>query len=306
VPTRVNAYAKINLFLEVHGLRPDGFHDIRSILVPVTLADSLEVELTDGALELSAPRLVQFEGMPDSVGICQERDNLVFKAAKLLRETTGCRHGARILLEKKIPIAGGLGGGSADAAATLLVLNRLWQTNLTRSELMDLSGRLGCDIPALVYGGAVSVAGRGEQVKPVSWRAGWRPWLLLVNPGFGVSTKDVYQRYKQDLTSVRQLDTFENLLAALERGEAAELAAGLHNDLQRTVFNKYPLLEMIADRMAELGAQAVLLSGSGATLFALVRGAEHGRKLAAELRRVMNCCLWTSVVQVTGDLRPEF
>lgn len=304
--TKVNAYAKINLFLEVQGLRLDGFHDIRSILVPVTLADTLEIELTDGALELSTPSLVQFEGVPDPVGICQEQDNLVFKAASLLREATGCRHGARIVLEKRIPIAGGLGGGSADAAATLLVLNRLWQTNLTRTELMNLSGRLGCDIPALVYGGAVSVAGRGEQVKPAPWRAGWRPWLLLVNPGFGVSTKDVYQRYKQDLTSARQLDTFENLLAALERGEAAGLAAGLHNDLQRTVFNKYPLLEMIADRMAELGAQAVLLSGSGATLFALVRDAEHGQGLASELRRVMNCCLWTSVVQVAGDLRPEF
>ncbi len=302
----IRAYAKINLFLEVLGLRSDGFHDIRSVLAPVTLADRLEIELTDGALELSTPSLVQFDGMPDSVAICPPQDNLVFKVASLLRETTGCRRGARIVLEKKIPIAGGLGGGSADAAAALLVLNQLWQTGLTRPELMELASRLGCDIPALVHGGAVRVAGRGELVNPAPWRADWRPWLLLVNPGFGVSTGDIYKRYKPDLTSERQPDTFKNLLAVLERGEAAGLAAGLHNDLQRTVFDKYPLLELIAGRLAELGARAVLLSGSGATLFALVRDAEHGRELAAGLRRAMDCQLWTSVVQIAGDLRPEF
>ncbi len=302
----IRAYAKINLFLEVLGRRPDGFHDIRSILVPVTLADRLEVEPTAGALELLTPSQVQLAGMPDPVALCPAQDNLVFKAARLLQEQTGCRKGARIVLEKNVPVAGGLGGGSADAAAALLALNRLWQTGLTRPALMELSSRLGCDIPALVHGGAVSIAGRGERVEPAPWRAGWRPWLLLVNPGFGVSTGDIYERYKPDLTSALQPDTFKNLLAALGSGEAAGLAAGLHNALQRTVFDKYPLLEMIAGQLARLGARAVLLSGSGATLFALVTDAEHGRTLAAELRRAMECQLWTSVVQIAGDLRPAF
>lgn len=306
VRMEISAHAKINLFLEVLGRRPDGFHEIRSVLTPITLSDRLVIEPTDGLLELLTPDQVQLEGMPDPVALCPAQENLVFQAARLLREKTGCRQGVRISLEKLVPVAGGLGGGSADAAAVLTALNRLWKTGLSRTALMELSSRLGCDIPALVHGGAVCMTGRGELVQPVQWRAAWRPWVLLVNPGFGVSTGDIYGRYRPDLTSTAKKTTFKDLLAALNGGDAQGLAAGLHNDLQSTVFDKYPLLEMLAGRLVQLGAAAVLLSGSGATIFALVRSEAHGRELAAELRRAMDCQLWTSVAQIAGDLRPEF
>lgn len=297
---KINAKGKINLYLDVQGRREDGYHEIRSILTPITLADKLIIEPSDGELELDAPRQAVIDGMSRSMPLGTPRENLVYKAAALLREVAGCRCGARITLEKYIPVAAGLGGGSADAAAVLTVLNKLWKVNMPLSELLELAGRIGCDVPALTHGGAVCARGRGEDVRAVKWRVGWRPWLLLINPGFGVSTRDIYNRYRQDLTSPPRKDTFAGLLAAMEAGNLEGLAGGLYNALQRTVFDKYPLLEMIFDRLTGSG-EAALLSGSGATIFVLTRDAAYARALAVELRQSVNFRLWVRLAQIVGD-----
>lgn len=297
----IRANAKINLFLDVHGLRTDGYHEICSVITPITLADRLMIEPTAGELELIAPERAHIKGMAWPMPLGPASENLVYKAAELLREVSGCRLGARIVLEKSIPVAAGLGGGSADAAATLVALNKLWQTHLAWPDLMELAGRLGCDVPALAHGGVVCARGRGEVVQPVDWRAGWHPWLLLANPGFGVSTGDIYGRYRQDLTSHPEKDRFNKFLAAMKSGDDSGLAGGLFNALQRTVFDKYPLLEMIAGCLKDAGASPVLLSGSGATLFVLARDAVHARAMADELRRAVDCPLWISTAQIAGD-----
>lgn len=303
---KVYACAKINLFLEVLGRRPDGFHEIKSVLAPLTLADRIEVELTDSKLELIAPQKIRLEGMLNSISLGPKTENLVMKAARLLQKVAGCQAGARIYLDKQIPVAGGLGGGSADAAAALTALNQLWETGLSRLELMGLSAELGCDVPALVHGGAVITTGKGEKVSELKWHSGWRPWVLLVNPGFGVSTKDIYKRYKESLTFSPEKNTFRVLVDALKAGDTTTLKNNLHNALQQTVVNKYPLLRILADNLMRLSDKAALLSGSGATFFALVRNAEHGRELAQELRSVMQCPLWTCVAQIAGDRHAEF
>jgi len=149
---KIKAPAKVNLFLDVLGKRDDGYHEIRSLLLPVSLFDQLILENTPGRIETVTKSQMYLKGIPWPVSMGSLDDNLATRAARLLKETTGIRCGARIILEKHIPIAGGMGGGSSDAAAVLKGLNTLWSTGLSQNELMALGAKLGCDIPALVHG----------------------------------------------------------------------------------------------------------------------------------------------------------
>ncbi|MCA1810312.1 MAG: 4-(cytidine 5'-diphospho)-2-C-methyl-D-erythritol kinase, partial [Lentisphaerae bacterium] len=279
---------------------PDGYHDIKSLLAPIDLHDRLSMEVTDGGIEVLADTTVRLPGLPGEFNMGPVEDNLVTRAAHLLREAAGCRQGVRIRLEKHIPIAAGLAGGSADAAATLLGLNRLWCAGLQQTDLLELARRLGCDVPALVHGGVVCMSGRGDILEPADWRPGWRPWLLLVNPGFVVSTGDIYGRYRPCLTSNGENSRFDALLDTVKNGDGGGLARGLFNALQETVFEKYPLLRMLHVSLEEAGVKA-LLSGTGATIFGLVRDAEHGCKVAEVLCDRLDVPLWWRVVQVLED-----
>ena len=295
----VLAPAKINLTLEVLGKRPDGYHELRSLVVPVSLCDTLTFYPTDGCVETSLA-VSDVPGATPAL-IPASEGNLATRAAELLREETGYRGGARIEIRKEIPIGGGMGGGSADAAAALRGLNRLWKTGLSLDELMSLGARLGSDIPAMVYGKAVCMEGRGEKITPVSccWPAGMAWWIVVVNPGFNVPTKDVYRRFRTGLTSTEE--TFINARFALERGDVKLASASLLNSLEATVFEKYPLLAMIAARLKSAGASGVLLSGSGASVFAMA--ANHNQALAVEakVKRETGPWLWTRVAQVLPD-----
>ncbi len=187
------------------------------------------------------------------------------------------------------------------AAAVLCGLNRLWGTGLSLESLMELGARLGSDVPALMSGGAVLMEGRGERVRPLAcrWTAGMAWWLVVVNPGFGVPTGDVYSRYRTGLTSFAEI--FKNASFALEKGDIDLASACLRNSLEEPVFRKYPLLGLLAERLKAAGALGVLLSGSGASLFALARTEEQARAVEECVRCGTGPWLWTRVAQVLPD-----
>jgi 4-diphosphocytidyl-2-C-methyl-D-erythritol kinase len=295
----LSAPAKVNLFLDILGKREDGYHDLRSLVVPVSLADELVLEEMKKGVEVSCTG----EGLPaGSQDVLPEPShNLAARAATLLRDCTGFSGGVRIRIRKHIPVGGGLGGGSADAAATLVGLNRLWKTGLTTERLMELGARLGSDIPAMVCGRAVCMEGRGERVRPVicQWPDGVAWWLVIANPGFHVATRDVYARFRTGLTSSGE--TFRNAAFALERGDVGLASLSLHNSLEATVFAKYPLLKILAGRLKAAGALGVLLSGSGASVFAVAAGHDQALAIEEQVRREAGPWLWTRVAQVLPD-----
>lgn len=294
------APAKINLTLEILGKRPDGYHDLRSLVVPVSLYDTLTLTGTKGASIDVSCAVVGLPGENQEL-LPAPADNLAARAARLLRDVTGYAGGARIEIQKEIPIGGGMGGGSADAAGTLVGLNRLWQTGLAVEPLMELGARLGSDIPAMVYGKPVCMEGRGEKVRPVpcQWPAGTQWWIVVVNPGFNVPTRDIYRRFRTGLTSPQE--TFINACFALERGDVKLASASLQNSLEAVVFNKYPLLSILAERLKSAGALGVLLSGSGASVFAVAANHDQALAIEAQVKGELGPWLWTKVAQILPD-----
>ncbi len=301
----IHAPAKINLTLEVLGRRTDGYHDIRSLMMPLALADCLEICEADEE---------HFDVVADGVDLGEigpANRNLAWRAAELVRQRAGVSQPLAVRLIKRIPIGGGLGGGSADAAAMLVALNQLWKLGWTRQQLMELGAELGSDVPGLVHGGAVCIEGRGERVTPACAGAGgWEPqWpVLLVNPGIAVSTAEVYQACSRSGVLTSETNFYNIVNSALLGGNLQAVAGGLFNGLEAGVFQKYPAIERIAQLLKAAGAPGVLLSGSGATVFALVRDVEQGEQIRRDLPGGMwNRLTWTlpdGVMAAHGFLEP--
>ena len=259
----VEAYAKVNLTLEVFNRRSDGFHALRSVVLPVSLADTLEIE--------DAPALTSDSGYPD---------DLCLKAARVLDPTRG----ARIRVVKRIPAGGGLGGGSADAAATLLALNDVWGLGRSREELAEIGAEVGSDVPALVLGGPVLMEGRGERVSRLGGdaRRGARGLnLVLANPGVFCSTAEVYARCVP--RPLADAGASERMCRALASGELAAVAAALANDLEGPALALHPEIRETMEALDAAGAEGVLMSGSGSTVFGLVPTEARGREIATVL-----------------------
>ncbi|MFA7159300.1 MAG: 4-(cytidine 5'-diphospho)-2-C-methyl-D-erythritol kinase [Kiritimatiellia bacterium] len=301
----IKAPAKINLFLDVLGKRRDGYHDIRSLVLPVSLYDTLRFEPRRKGIAASIAAECRFKGIPWSFSMGSRENNLVVRAAELLRKHTGCRKGAAISLTKRIPIGAGLGGGSSDAAAVLTGLNLLWQTGLSTFELMEIGARIGCDVPALIHGGANLMEGRGEAITPIEGINGGQILILLIYPGFAISTCDIYQRHDRRAPAARRSPPapgikFRRVFEGIKQNSAGLIGRGLFNALQETVFSKYPLLEIIKNRLEKAGAEHVQLTGSGSTVFVLLNERSEGDKLARLIRRQIESPLWTKVVQTIG------
>jgi 4-diphosphocytidyl-2-C-methyl-D-erythritol kinase len=262
------SHAKINLALEVVGRRPDGYHEIVSILQIIDLHDTLMVE-SSSRLRLTAPGLD-----------CDEDDNLVLKAAKLLREATGCTLGAEMLLTKQIPAASGLGGGSSDAAAALIALNHLWRLGLDCDDLTDLGARLGSDVPFFLGGPTGLARGRGERLAPLPPLAGL--WAVLTVPPVSIphKTRALYAA----LTPADYSDGSASLhLAQLLRAGASLPLEALRNVFEAPAFAHYPLIASYREAMARAGAPFVRLTGSGPTLFTLYRARRDAQALVERL-----------------------
>jgi 4-diphosphocytidyl-2-C-methyl-D-erythritol kinase len=264
------APAKVNLFLEVLGKRSDGYHDIETLMVAVTLFDTLRFKEEESGiirLHCTDPNLSTGE------------DNLIGKAARLLLEQLGCAKGVTIHLRKRIPMAAGLAGGSSDAAATLVALNRLWQLTLSQEELARLGARLGSDIAFFLTPPAAWCSGRGEIVKPLT--LGSPLWMVLVCPPFGLGTAEVYRHVRVPA----QPRTGDALRQSIQLGEPEVIGQLLHNRLQEPAEELRPELTVLLEVLARENPAGRLMSGSGTTLFALCRDCQEGRRLVHHLRR---------------------
>ncbi|MEF3169026.1 MAG: 4-(cytidine 5'-diphospho)-2-C-methyl-D-erythritol kinase [Deltaproteobacteria bacterium] len=249
---RIAAPAKVNLVLRVLGKRKDGYHDILTLLQKVDLRDDITVTATSGDPDVR----LTCTGIPCPVGT----ENLAHRAASFFLEESGVRLSICIDLHKRIPIGAGLGGGSSDAAAVLKGLNLLAGSPLTTDRLYDIAARLGSDVPFfLLDQGAAYGRGRGTELTPV---AGRPLWYLLVYPGFGLSTAQVYADFSL---------TTEKGETILERSGLDTEDLGI-NDLEKAVFPRHPLLARLADGLRLLGAQHALMSGSGSTVYGIFPG----------------------------------
>ncbi|MBD2848318.1 4-(cytidine 5'-diphospho)-2-C-methyl-D-erythritol kinase [Paenibacillus sp. IB182496] len=265
------APAKINLLLDVLRKREDGFHEVEMVMTMVDLFDRLEME------ELERDTIV----ISSQAGyIPLDEKNLAFQAARLIKERYRVPKGVYIHLDKKIPVAAGLAGGSSDAAATLRGLNRLWGLRIPLDELSRLGGELGSDVPFCVTGGTALATGRGELLQ----RIGNPPqcWVILAKPPINVSTADVYGRFR-----VNQLNTHPSLarmMAAIEGGSFTAMCDALGNVLESVTLSLYPEVRQLRSSMRQLGADGVLMSGSGPTVFGLVAKQAKAERIYNGLR----------------------
>jgi 4-diphosphocytidyl-2-C-methyl-D-erythritol kinase len=273
------APAKINVHLGVGPLRPDGFHELSTVYLAVSLFDTVTARPGDGiSLTLSG------EGASGADPVPLDRTNLVWRAAELLAEHAGVPADAALDVRKAIPAAAGLAGGSADAAATLVALDALWGTRASRDDLMALAARLGSDVPFSLAGGVALGSGRGEQLSPVLARRRW-DWVLGIAEQ-GLSTPAVYAELDRLRSEGRLPDVIQPadpVLAALRSGPASTLAAALSNDLQAPALALRPTLRRALTAATDAGALGALVSGSGPTVAALAADEGGALRLAAAL-----------------------
>ena len=271
---QLSAPAKINLSFQISGRRADGFHEIETLMAPISIADRLTIEARprgDAGIEFSC----------DDLSLTTGDDNLVVRAARLFREATGISAGLKIVLEKTIPHGAGLGGGSSDAASTLLGLNEVFAAGLDETNLLQLGAQLGSDVPFFIVRSPAICRGRGEIVAPTNLSGHFQ--LLLVKPEFGVPTPWAYGRWKESRE-----------IPAVNYSPQEFGGVRFGNDLEPPVFEKYVFLGYLKTWLREqTGVAAALLSGSGSTLFAVLREGADGESLAALIRDKLDPSLWT-------------
>ena len=280
----VRAPAKINLGLSVGPPRSDGFHEVATAYHAIALYDELVAATAD---ELSVS-VTTADGVPVD-DVPQDRDNLAVAAALAIAERTGVEPLVRLHVTKNIPVAGGMAGGSADAAAALVACDALWQTGLARGELLELAAGLGSDVPFSLVGGTALGTGRGEVLTKVLARGRFE-WVVAVADG-GLSTPRVYAecdrlRAGRDGSEPRVAD---DLMAALRAGDSDALGAALHNDLQEAACSLRPELRQTLETGEEAGALGSMVSGSGPSVVFLARGREHAIDIAVALSATGTC-----------------
>lgn len=251
------APAKINLSLDVLYKREDGYHEVEMVMTMVDLADRIEMQ------ELPRDTII----ISSQAGyIPLDEKNLAFQAARLIKERYDVKQGVYIHLDKKIPVAAGLAGGSSDAAATLRGLNRLWRLGIGTRELQKLGEELGSDVPFCVTGGTAIARGRGERLEPIESPP--QCWVILAKPPINVSTSEIYG--KLQASAIRKHPSTAGVLEAIREKRFEQLCGELGNVLEEVTLELYPEVRQLKEVMAKLGADGVLMSGSGPTVFGLV------------------------------------
>lgn len=246
--------AKVNLLLRVIGRRPDGYHELETVFQELDWYDELEFRPGAG-----------FDLTVEGADLPQDQSNLVFRAAERLAEAAGVACGGRIRLVKRLPVQGGVGGGSSNGSTALLGLNRLWGLEWPVERLVPIAQSLGADCPFFLYGGLARGSGRGDVISPMTGSA--TGWYVLLVPPFGVETAEVFRDFSVRLTEVERNVIFRPLRV----GDEAEVHPAFSpcNDLENIVFQRYPVLRDLRDRVLEAGAEVALLSGSGSTVFGI-------------------------------------
>lgn len=283
----VKAPAKINLSLDVLHKRPDGYHEVEMIMTTIDLADRIELTLLN---QNKIHILSQNRYVPD------DSRNLAYQAAQLLKDRFQVEKGVIISIEKTIPVAAGLAGGSSDAAAALRGLNKLWDLRLTIDELAELGSEIGSDVSFCVYGGTALAKGRGEIIT----RLPTPPtcWVILAKPFIGVSTSEVYRRL--NLTGMHHPDTY-GMIEAINRNDYDMVCRNVGNVLEEVTLHLHPEVAQIKEQMKRFGADAVLMSGSGPTVFGLV---QHDSRMHRIYNGLRGFCDQVFAVRMLGEQHP--
>ncbi|MGO5130780.1 4-(cytidine 5'-diphospho)-2-C-methyl-D-erythritol kinase [Mitsuokella jalaludinii] len=266
----VNGEAKINLTLDILGKRPDGYHEVSMVMQSVSLHDTLQLERIPEGIELSI----------DVPWLEADETNLAYRAAAKILAYGRVSGGVRIQLQKRIPMAAGLAGGSADAAAVLRGVNELYGLNLSLDELCSLAAQLGSDIPFCLCGGTMLATGRGEVLKRLPPVPAF--WVVLAKPPISVSTAWAYQHY--DAEGAERHPDNEAMCRAIAAGSREELAPLLCNVLESVTIKQYPVIAAYKEKMLQQGAMVSMMSGSGPTVFGLLGTKAAAERLAAVLR----------------------
>ena len=247
----IKAPAKVNIRLKVTGLRPDGYHELVSIMVPIGLFDILELHAPfDGRIQIKCK----------DTDVPSDKSNLIYRAAELFMYQTGLDEGASINLQKNIPVAAGLGGGSSDAAATLLALNRIYSNPLSGSDLHALAVRLGADVPFFLHCRPSLATGIGEILEPIpNWP---ELWYIIIAPPFKVSTSWAYRNLKLGLTT----DEYAYIFELFKKGTYS-ISHILENDLEKVTSASFPIINTLKKSLMDAGAEGAIMSGSGPSVF---------------------------------------
>ena len=271
MPLVLDSPCKVNLLLNILGRRPDGFHELETILQPVPWCDRLTFDQAVSGITLTC----------DDPRLSVDETNLVVRAARAFLDAACLEAGVRIHLEKHIPLAAGLGGGSGDAATTLVGLNRLFGEPLRLTQLDGIAASLGSDVPFFLYGRPAVATGRGEQVTVLDPFTALRGrWLLLIHPGFGVATAWAYRELAKHPEFLHgRTGRAAELVRLLQAGDLPAACARLYNALEAPVLRKHPVLALYQQFCRSAGALGVLMSGSGSTTFAIAGDEDHARQM---------------------------
>ena len=279
---------KVNLLLNVLGRRADGFHELETVLQPLRLFDRLRFGRAPQGIQLTC----NVPGLPT------DARNLVYRAAELFLEAARVKEGVRLELQKNIPLAAGLGGGSGNAATTLLGLNELFGGPLGPEELQRLAASLGSDVPFFLQTQPALATGRGERIEPLEPFPALRgAAFLLVHPGFGIATPWAYQQLARFPQAVNgRPGRARELVARLQSADLATAGAEFYNSLEAPALEKYPLLELFQEFLRANGAAATLMSGSGSTTFAVFPNQAAAGALVEKFKSRFGQATWLAVV----------
>lgn len=281
---------KVNLLLNILGRRPDGFHELETILQPVNLCDEITFERAGKGVQLSC----------SDKSLPTDSSNLIFRAAEKFMAATGISTGIRIHLEKRIPMAAGLGGGSGNAAITLLALNELLGNPLLPHKLSEIAASLGSDVPFFLQDKPALAVGRGEKIQPLETFPDLKGRaFLLIHPGFGISTPWAYQnlaRFPDALNG--QNGRAQKLISLLQTSDLKTSATGFYNSLEAPAFEKFPILKLYKEFLIADGALAALMSGSGSTTFAICENVPDAESLAEKFKSKFGANCWMAVVKI--------
>ena len=281
---------KVNLILNILGKRADGFHELETVMQPVNICDAMSFERGGASLQLtcSHPELP-----------CDSK-NLVHRAATAFLAAANISDGVKIHLQKNLPLAGGIGGGSANAAVTFSALNELFGSPLPLQKLHELSATLGSDVPFFLYDQPALATGRGEKVQTLeNFPALHGKAFFLVHPGFGISTPWSYQnlaRFPRDQNGTA--GRAEKLVSFLQSGDLQKAAAEIYNSLEAPAFDKFPVLQLYKEFLSENGALVSLMSGSGSTTFAIAQNLAAAENLAEKFKVQFGDKGWMATVEV--------
>lgn len=267
----INARAKINLTLDVLGKRPDGFHEVEMVMQTIELHDTVLLEESGTGIEVVTDHPLLTEG----------NTNIAYRAAKVLIDRLKINRGLRISIEKRIPVAAGLAGGSTDAAAVLNGINELWGLGLKFEELAQYGAEIGSDIPFCLRGGTAVASGRGEKISPLPEVP--EMWMVLAKPGLGVSTAEIYKYFRAEKV-MRRPDT-KTMISAIKTGDTSGIVSNMVNVLESVTLERYREVAVLKEAMSRLGVVNPLMSGSGPSVFGFAETRKDAENIAASLRQ---------------------